>query len=90
MMDRYSYLIFSALLLAMFSAKCNKTERTERFAEYLREAKRIREEIHDQTVLQDSLKAAQKRYSLDIDKEISRFYKEPEQWPALLRKLKRE
>jgi hypothetical protein len=74
----------------MLSTQCHTTEETRKFAEYLKEEKRIRQKVHDPSALQDSIKAMQKRYSLNINGEISKLYDRTEQWPLLLRTLKRE
>ncbi len=89
-MRKFLYPLASFLFIIVLAVQCRRAEETSRFAEYLKEEKRIREEVHDRSALQDSLRAMQKRYALDIDKEISRLFDQPEQWPLLLRTLKRE
>jgi hypothetical protein len=83
-------LLLALLWAVLLPFSCRKPDPTSILAEYLKEEKRLRNKIEDKTVFGDSLKAAQKKYSIDMEQELSRLRKHPEQWPVLLRKLKRE
>jgi hypothetical protein len=78
-----------ALILALFSAvSCKEPDRNTRLADFLKQHKRLRDEIQDSTALEDSLRELQKKYSIDIQDEFSRLRKNPKDWPVFLRKLR--
>jgi hypothetical protein len=76
------------VLITLIAHSCRKQDETGKLAEYIKEERRLRDKIPDGTVLEDSLMKAQKKLSIDIQEEFSRLYRNPKEWPVLLRKLK--
>jgi hypothetical protein len=80
--------ILTPLLVLLASVACHKTDKNARLAEYLEQEKQLRDNIQDSTVLEDSLTELRERFSIDIQEELSRLQKNPQDWPGLLRKLR--
>jgi hypothetical protein len=80
--------VLAIMLVLFFAVSCKGPDRTTRLADFLKQQKRLRDDIQDSTVLEDSLRKLQKKYSIDIQDEFSRLRKNPQDWPVFLRKLR--
>jgi len=78
------------LFMVMSPVSCGNKGKVERLATYLQEEKRLREKPWAPAVLKDSLESLQQKYGIDIDAELSRLGRNPNEWITLLRELRRE
>lgn len=78
------------LFMVMSPVSCGNKGKVERLATYLQEEKRLRGKPLAPDVLMDSLESLQQKYGIDIDAELSRLGRNPNEWITLLRELRRE
>jgi hypothetical protein len=74
------------VVLALVLA-CAQNGATRRFAAYLGQERNLRQTIYDESALNDSLEALQKRFAIDRTRQLERLSKNPENWLHLLEAL---
>jgi hypothetical protein len=87
---RYSLIAAACYLIVSFFACAEKEdERIAKLAEYLQAEQRLRQEIPDPIVRDDSIIALKIKYGFESDSQLRKLYHTPEDWLRLLRKLRR-
>lgn len=74
------------LVLILLSV-CAQKGIDRRFVAYLQHEKALRQKIHDENVLSDSLEALQKKFDIDRGQLLARVSNNPENWLFLLEAL---
>jgi hypothetical protein len=84
-------LFVSVIFTVLFtSLSCPKQDYNPELVKYLRAEKELRNRITEEQGLSDSLKRLQKKYNIDLDKELKTLSKNPEAWVKILKELKIE
>lgn len=81
---RLIFFIVSVMLV------CTKQDYNPKLVEYLRKTRELHERLTEQEGLDDSIKVLQRKYKIDLDKELSKLRDDPEGWIKLLKELKVE
>jgi hypothetical protein len=76
------------ILASFFS--CVKNEYNPRLVEYLRAEQDLRKRVSEEQGLEDSIKVLQRKYNVNLERELSKLNDNPEAWLELIKELKGE
>lgn len=78
-------IIFISILL--FLVHCSKADFNPKLVEYLKAERELKKNILPQQGLDDSLICLQKRFKIDVNKELKKIQNNPESWIKLLKAI---
>ena len=76
-------------IFALFFS-CVKNEYNPRLVEYLKAEQDLRKRVSEEQGLEDSIKVLQKKYNINLERELSKLNDDPEAWLELIKELKSE
>lgn len=80
---------FKILIISIFisAAGCSRDNYHLKIVEYLKAERDLRKRVSEEYGLADSIKILQKKYHLNLDKELAKIKDNPEAWIRLLKEL---
>jgi len=79
-----------AIIFIFFSLFCTKHDYNPQLVDYLKAEKDLKKRVSKEQGLSDSIKVLQKKYRIDLEKELSKLKDNPKAWLKLLKELKGE
>lgn len=78
------------LLLTTLMFTCSKQYYNPRLVEYLKAERDLRKRVSEEQGLEDSLRVLQKKYRINVDKELTKLKSNPDAWQHLIKELRNE
>uniref|UniRef100_A0A7C4XEL0 Uncharacterized protein n=1 Tax=candidate division WOR-3 bacterium TaxID=2052148 RepID=A0A7C4XEL0_UNCW3 len=84
--DKNRFILLTLLIFAFFTF-CKKAPYSPRLPEYIKAEKELRKDITPEQGLDDSIANLQKKYRIELKRELEKLKNNPESWLRLIKEL---
>jgi hypothetical protein len=82
---RHTFILIAVLIFLLLC--CTKHDYNPRLVDYLKAAKDLSARVTQENGLDDSTRVLQKKYKIDLEKELTRLHDNPQAWLTLFEEM---